>query len=106
MPHCSRRQGLRDMSRLDTSMTTMTTTGASRQGLRVVAAFAAVYTIWGSTYLAIAVAITALPPFLMAGTRFLLAGGLLYGWLRLRGGSRPTGGQWLSALIIGGLLLV
>lgn len=84
----------------------MTTAGASRQGLRVVAAFIAVYTIWGSTYLAIAVAITALPPFLMAGARFLLAGGLLYGWLRLRGAGRPTWRQWGSAFIIGGLLLV
>ena len=96
-----------DMSRLDTSVTsTMTTTGASRQGLRVVAAFIAVYTIWGSTYLAIAIAITALPPFLMAGARFLLAGGLLYSWLRLRGAGRPTWSQWGSAFIIGGLLLV
>ena len=52
--------------------------------LLVCAAFAAIYLIWGSTYLAIAVAIETIPPFFMAGMRFLIAGGIVYAWARLR----------------------
>jgi len=75
--------------------------------LLVCAAFAAIYVIWGSTYLAIAVAIETMPPFLMAGVRFLIAGGLVYGWARLaKKLERPTAVQWRSALIIGGLMLL
>jgi len=73
----------------------------------IVAAFAAVYLIWGSTYLGIRVAIETLPPFLMAGFRFLVAGTLLYGWARLRGRApRPTRTEWRNASIIGGFLLL
>jgi drug/metabolite transporter (DMT)-like permease len=74
--------------------------------MRLIAAFAAVYVIWGSTYLAILFAIETLPPFLMAGVRFLIAGALLYGWMRLRGAPRPSGVHWRSATIVGGLLLL
>jgi len=73
---------------------------------KVVAAFAAVYVIWGSTYLAILYAIETLPPFLMAGVRFLIAGAVLYAWAWLRGARRPTRLHWKSALIVGGLLLL
>ena len=72
---------------------------------RLAAAFAAVYLIWGSTYLAIRIAIETIPPFLMAGSRFVIAGALLYGWAWLRGAPRPKLVHWRSALIIGGLLL-
>ena len=72
----------------------------------LIAAFAAIYIIWGSTYLAIRVAIETIPPFLMAGTRFLLAGSLLYGWARLRGASRPTIGTWRAATILGAFFLL
>jgi drug/metabolite transporter (DMT)-like permease len=72
----------------------------------LVAAFAAVYLIWGSTYLAIRVAVGSFPPFLMAGSRFLVAGGLLYLWLRLRGAAPPGRGHWRAALVVGGLLLL
>jgi drug/metabolite transporter (DMT)-like permease len=75
-------------------------------GWKVVAAFAAVYVIWGSTYLAIRFAIETIPPFLMAGLRFVLAGLLLYAWTRARGAPRPTRRQWAGAAVIGGLLLV
>ena len=51
----------------------------------IILAFAAVYVIWGSTYLAIRYAIETLPPFLMAATRFLVAGLILFSWARLRG---------------------
>jgi drug/metabolite transporter (DMT)-like permease len=72
---------------------------------RVITALGAVYVVWGSTYLAIRFAIETLPPFLMAGTRFLVAGALLYAWSRRRGTPRPTRGQWRAAVIVGGLLL-
>ncbi|MCL5263700.1 MAG: drug/metabolite exporter YedA [Chloroflexi bacterium] len=74
--------------------------------LRVVVAFAAIYLIWGSTYLAIRFAIETLPPFLMAGTRFLVAGAMLYGFARLRGAPRPAWFHWRAATVVGGLLLL
>jgi drug/metabolite transporter (DMT)-like permease len=75
------------------------------QKLVIVAAFAAIYLIWGSTYFAIRVGLETLPPFLMAGTRFLVAGVALYGWLRLRGVPRPTDSQWWEAALTGTLML-
>lgn len=74
--------------------------------VRLVAAFAAVYLIWGGTYLAIRFAIESMPPFLMAATRFLVAGSLLYGWMRVRGEARPTRGQWKAAALVGALLFL
>lgn len=74
--------------------------------LLILLAFAAVYLIWGSTYLGIRLATDTMPPFLMAGSRFVLAGALLYGVLRWRGEAKPPGGAWKDAAIIGGLLLV
>jgi drug/metabolite transporter (DMT)-like permease len=74
--------------------------------LRIFAAFAAVYIIWGSTYLAIRVAIETIPPFVMAGIRFTIAGTLLYTWMRFRGAAAPTFRQWRSAAIVGVAMLV
>jgi drug/metabolite transporter (DMT)-like permease len=74
--------------------------------LKVVLAFASVYLFWGSTYLAIRVAVETMPPFLMAGARFILAGGMLYAFARLRGAPRPEGIHWRSGAIVGGLLLL
>jgi drug/metabolite transporter (DMT)-like permease len=71
----------------------------------VVAAFGAVYVIWGSTYLGIAVAIQSIPPLLMAGARAVLAGALLYGVMRVYGAARPKPIHWRNAVIVGGLLL-
>jgi drug/metabolite transporter (DMT)-like permease len=71
----------------------------------VLAAFAAVYLIWGSTYLAIRIAIETMPPLMMGGARFLLAGGALYGWLRWRGLAVPSWGHWSNAALVGALLL-
>jgi drug/metabolite transporter (DMT)-like permease len=73
-----------------------------RKGL----ALGAIYLIWGSTYLAIRFAIDTLPPFVMAGTRFLIAGVLLYVFARGRGAARPTRAQWRAAAIVGTLLLM
>jgi drug/metabolite transporter (DMT)-like permease len=72
----------------------------------VIAALAAVYSIWGSTYLAIHFAVETLPPFLMAGVRFVIAGGLLFVWMRMRGTPAPTRTQWRATAIMGALLLV
>ncbi|MEX2529961.1 MAG: EamA family transporter [Gemmatimonadota bacterium] len=73
--------------------------------LRVALALLAVYVIWGSTFLAILFAIDTLPPFTMAGMRFTIAGGLLYGLMRLRGAPRPTLPEWAGAFLVGALLL-
>jgi len=73
--------------------------------LRILLAFAAIYVIWGSTYLAIRWAIESIPPLLMGGTRFLVAGGLLFAWARARGAGLPTRMQWRAGAIAGGLML-
>jgi len=65
----------------------------------------ALYIIWGATYLGMRIALQGFPPFLMAAIRFLIAGGLLYAILRLRGSPAPTRRQWLASVIIGALLL-
>ncbi|HEY8106136.1 MAG TPA: EamA family transporter [Gemmatimonadales bacterium] len=72
---------------------------------RIVAAFAVVYLVWGSTYLGIRVAVETLPPFLLAGTRFVAAGLLLYAWARIRGAPAPGRREWLAAVGIGILLV-
>jgi drug/metabolite transporter (DMT)-like permease len=76
----------------------------------VVAALAVVYVVWGSTYLGIKLAIETLPPMLMASTRFLIAGVLLYAWTARPGRgvrlSRPTRVEWIAAAVCGNLMLV
>lgn len=84
----------------------MAETRASEPRAAVLAAFAAVYLIWGSTYLAIRYAIETLPPFLMAGTRFMTAGAALYLFMRLRGVAVPARVHWRSAFLLGGMLLL
>lgn len=76
------------------------------QRWRVPAALGAVYLIWGSTYLGIRYAVETLPPFLMGGMRFLLAGVILYVIARRAGAQAPQRRHWLSAAIIGALLLL
>ena len=72
---------------------------------KLIAAFAAIYIIWGSTYLGIKYAIEAIPPFMSGGVRFLIAGTLLYAWARIKSGVRPTTEQWRHGLILGVFLL-
>jgi drug/metabolite transporter (DMT)-like permease len=75
---------------------------------RIVIALGIVYVVWGSTYLAIAVADRTLPPLLMLAVRFALAGGLLYAWSAWRGdvaATRPGRREWTAAAVVGGLLL-
>ncbi len=74
--------------------------------LKLLLAFAAVYIIWGSTYLGIRYAIETIPPLLMAGTRFLAAGLGLIAWAKWRGAQWPSLAEWRTALILGALLLL
>jgi len=83
--------------------------GASPSAARIWTALAIVYVVWGSTYLAIRIAIETLPPFLMAATRFLVAGAVLYPWASARGdraGDRPGLAQWRAAAIVGAALFL
>jgi drug/metabolite transporter (DMT)-like permease len=73
---------------------------------KIWAALIAIYLAWGSTYLAIHFAVQSIPPFFMTGTRFLVAGVILYAWRRLAGDPKPTRAQWKSAGWVGTLLLV
>jgi len=75
-------------------------------GFSIAAAFAAIYFIWGSTYLAIRFALESLPPFFLGAARFLIAGAVLYTWRRVSGDPRPRWEHWRAAAIIGGLLLL
>jgi drug/metabolite transporter (DMT)-like permease len=72
----------------------------------LILAFAAIYIIWGSTYLGIRIAIETMPPFLMAAARFICAGTLLFALLAFRGVLRPTAHQLISNTVIGILLLL
>jgi drug/metabolite transporter (DMT)-like permease len=71
-----------------------------------VLALLALYIIWGSTYLAIRVALEGFAPYQMMGIRFVIAGSLLYTVLRARGAPAPDRRQWRSSAIVGALLLV
>jgi drug/metabolite transporter (DMT)-like permease len=72
----------------------------------IVAAFAAVYLIWGSTYLAIRFAIETIPPFLMAGSRFVAAGTILYWISRAMGADPPRRAEWRTAALLGGMMFL
>ncbi|MEY4640834.1 MAG: putative inner rane transporter YedA, partial [Pseudomonadota bacterium] len=80
--------------------------GVNPKRLHLLVAFFLIYFIWGSTYLAIRFAIDTIPPFLMAGTRFLTAGVLMYAFLRLRGAAHPEPKQWLQLGVVGVLLFL
>jgi drug/metabolite transporter (DMT)-like permease len=69
---------------------------APRIDPRIGLAFFAIYVLWGATFLAIRVAVLEVPPFLVAGLRFFLAGGLLYGVMRMRGEPSPAPAEWRS----------
>lgn len=74
--------------------------------LQLVLGFLCIYILWGSTYLAIRYGVATIPPFLMGGVRFLVAGTLLYGWSRFRGAPKPERDHWKNSAIIGTLLLL
>ncbi|PAU65002.1 drug/metabolite exporter YedA [Pseudomonas sp. PIC25] len=78
---------------------------ARRFPLILLGAFFALYLIWGSTYLVIRIGVESWPPMLMAGIRFVIAGSLMFAWLRWRGVPAPTWREWKAAAVIGVLLL-
>lgn len=73
---------------------------------KILLAFAIIYFVWGSTYLAIRVGVREVPPFLLAGIRFLVSGVVLYGWMRLNGAPAPTRRQWAGATVLGTLMFL
>lgn len=84
----------------------MTATGQPKPAtLLVVGAFAAIYLVWGSTYLVVRYAIETIPPFLMFGSRCVVAGIMLFLLARWKGASPPTASQWRAAVLIGFLLI-
>lgn len=88
-------------------MQTIKANYSNRNLILMIAAFAAVYLIWGSTYLAVKYAIETLPSFMMAGTRFLVAGAILFVVARFSADyEKPKPVHWRTSLIVGGLLLL
>jgi drug/metabolite transporter (DMT)-like permease len=80
--------------------------GAGGFGTGDLLAFAAIYFLWGGTFLAIRIAVLEIPPMFTAGVRFFLAGALLYGFMRVRGHARPSFIEWRNLLAIGLLMFV
>src|SRR5882757_2278688 len=77
-----------------------------RPAWKTLLAFAIIYFVWGSTYLAIRVGVREVPPLLMAAMRFLVAGLVLYGWMIAQGERSPSGREWKSASILAFLIFV
>jgi len=73
---------------------------------KILLAFAVIYFVWGSTYLAIRVGVGEVPPFLLAALRFFISGVALYGWMRLKGTPGPTVRQWAGATLLGALIFL
>ncbi len=74
--------------------------------LGILLALFALYLLWGGTYLGMRIALQSFPPFILAGVRFLIAGTILYVFLRARGAPSPTRAQWAGSALVGILLLV
>jgi drug/metabolite transporter (DMT)-like permease len=81
-------------------------TASRPRAWKVLLAFAIIYFVWGSTFLAIRVGVREVPPFLLAGMRFLVAGIVLYIWMRVRGTPSPTGLEWGAATLLALLIFV
>lgn len=80
--------------------------GEKSHRLAIVLALILLYILWGGTYLGMRIALQSFPPFLLAGVRFLIAGTLLFTFLRARGATLPTRKEWLGAALVGALLLI
>jgi drug/metabolite transporter (DMT)-like permease len=81
-------------------------TSSRRPGWKILLAFATIYFVWGSTFLAIRVGVREVPPFLLAAMRFLVAGLAVYGWTMARGERSPRGREWVSAFLLATLIFV
>ena len=79
---------------------------SDRPAWKTLLAFATIYLVWGSTFLAIRIGVREVPPFLLAAMRFLAAGLALYGWMLARGERSPTARQWTSAFLLAFLIFV
>jgi drug/metabolite transporter (DMT)-like permease len=73
---------------------------------KILLAFAMIYFVWGSTFLAIRIGVHEVPPFLLAAVRFFTAGLVMFAWLRLRGTPSPSPRQWVAASLLGTLIFV
>lgn len=73
---------------------------------KLLLAFAIIYLVWGSTYLAIRIGVREIPPFLMAGLRFTVAGFVMWGWMRVTGTPSPTLREWRDATVLGTLMFL
>src|ERR1700679_1617303 len=74
--------------------------------IRVILAFFAIYVLWGTTFLAIRIAVEEVPPLFAAGCRFFVAGVVLYGFMRVKGQPGPSAKQWRNLALIGLLMFV
>jgi drug/metabolite transporter (DMT)-like permease len=81
-------------------------TASQPRAWKVLLAFSIIYFVWGSTFLAIRVGVREVPPFLLAGMRFLVAGLALFGWMRARGTQSPTRREWGGATLLAVLIFV
>src|SRR2546426_9540943 len=73
---------------------------------KILLAFAMIYFVWGSTFLAIRIGVHEVPPFLLAAMRFFTAGLVMFAWLRLKGTLAPTRREWVAASALGALIFV
>jgi drug/metabolite transporter (DMT)-like permease len=73
---------------------------------KILLAFSIIYFVWGSTFLAIRLGVREVPPFLLAALRFLVAGLVLYGWMRLKGTPAPSRREWAAACLLGSLIFL
>ena len=81
-------------------------TAARPASWKILLAFAVIYFVWGSTFLAIRVGVGEVPPFLLASIRFFVSGGVLYAWMRLKGAPSPTRQEWAAATLLGTLIFL
>jgi drug/metabolite transporter (DMT)-like permease len=77
-----------------------------RPAWKTLLAFAIIYLVWGSTFLAIRIGVHEVPPLLLAAMRFLIAGAVLFGWMMAKGERSPSGRQWMSVSLLAVLIFV
>ncbi|NYF78502.1 EamA family transporter [Granulicella arctica] len=81
-------------------------TETHRPTWKTLLAFAIIYLVWGSTFLAIRIGVHEVPPFLLAAMRFLVAGLVLYGWMIAQGERSPSRREWISSFLVALLIFV
>ncbi|HWZ20751.1 MAG TPA: drug/metabolite exporter YedA [Ktedonobacteraceae bacterium] len=99
-------QAEHEISKTETSLAIPASSSNIRKRLLIILSLLSLYFLWGGTYLAMRIALQGFPPFILAGVRQLTAGILLFLFLWLRKHELPTRKQWLTAIVVGGLLLV